>query len=136
MKGTAPAISAATAPAARHLPVLQPIRCQINDWCVRAPGHTFGCTSAILSIDSSSTGDRPIPHQVLQAQLSYDDEIGLTKLVFDAGGDDWVTYDSGDELRAYLAKVRQHLTRLDAIADQYDATIATEAAHHYPGRTA
>lgn len=66
------------------------------------------------------------PHQVLVAQISYDDETGRPELAFDAGGDDWVTL-TPDELRAYVARVRDHLTRLHAMADQYEAITSGEA---------
>ncbi|KOT94509.1 hypothetical protein ADK70_12600 [Streptomyces rimosus subsp. pseudoverticillatus] len=79
------------------------------------------------SIDSSA--GRYIdgtPHQVLVAQISYDDETGRPELAFDAGGEDWVHL-TPDELRAYVARVRDHLTRLHAMADQFEAITSGEA---------
>ncbi|KOT49925.1 MULTISPECIES: hypothetical protein [Streptomyces] len=66
------------------------------------------------------------PHQVLVAQISYDDETGQPELAFDAGGEDWVQL-TPDELRAYVARVRDHLTRLHAMADAYEAITSGEA---------
>ncbi|MFD7661041.1 DUF6907 domain-containing protein [Streptomyces sp. NPDC059788] len=65
------------------------------------------------------------PHQVLVAQISYDPDTGRPELAFDAGGEDWVHL-TPDELRAYVAKVRDHLTRLHAMADQFEAITSGE----------
>ncbi|MEU7149173.1 hypothetical protein AB0B15_14225 [Streptomyces sp. NPDC045456] len=67
------------------------------------------------------------PHQVLVAQIINDPDTGRPELAFDAGGEDWVRL-TPDELRAYVARVRDHLTRLHAMADQYEAITSGEAA--------
>ncbi len=75
------------------------------------------------SLDSSwGTYPTGQPHQVLQAQICYDPDTGRPELTFDAGGDDWVTL-TPDELRAYVARVRDHLTCLHAMADQFEALV-------------
>lgn len=115
---------------ARQSLVGQPVStaCELNDWCVKDPGHLFGCSGE--NVELQATWEPPLAqadtHFILRAQLSHDDEINETKLVFDAGTDDWITYDTGDELRAYVARVRGHLQRLDALADLYDRIIAKD----------
>ncbi|MFH8751073.1 DUF6907 domain-containing protein [Streptomyces rimosus] len=92
-----------------------------------AADRLAGAPLYATSIDSSwGTYPTGQPHQVLQAQIAYDPDTGAPELTFDAGGDDWVTL-TPDELRAYVARVRDHLTRLHAMADAYEAITSGEA---------
>lgn len=95
-------------------------RCERNDWCERGPQHKFVCTGPLVSLESSTGSGINGPHQVLQAEITTDGDTGKPELVFDAGGDDWVSWTPA-ELRRYINKARAHLTQLDAMADLFEA---------------
>lgn len=89
--------------------------CEAYTWCTAAGVHVDHMSRWVsLPTDSS------VP-PILNAHLYTDRPTGIPELNFDPGHDDWREYTSGDQLRAEVAKVRAHLARLDAFADQYDA---------------
>lgn len=89
--------------------------CEVHVWCAESGEHMdhFGRTVSL----PTSEGLPPI----LTAHFYTDQDSGAPELDFDPGHDDWREYTSGDQLREQTAKIRAHLARLDALADEYDA---------------
>lgn len=88
--------------------------CEAHAWCTVTGTHAdhFGRRVSLPTV-----GGRP---PILTANFYTDEPAGLPELDYDPGHDDWREYTSGDQLRAETAKVRAHLIRLDALADEYD----------------
>jgi hypothetical protein len=104
----------ATPVPATFLPGPQAAACD-NAWCT-AEGQHADCYGPEVGLPSPE-GDGLT---VLTGQLSYDAEDDAQFLLYQLCADDWQRVTS-DELRAETARVRAHLARLDALADQYDA---------------
>lgn len=119
---TAETTEAPVAPVpATFLPGPQATACD-NAWCTAEDTHN-DCSGPVVYLPARSweaDPGFPVP-SVLAAQLYYDREDGGTVIDYDRGADNWRRLHSGDELRAETARVRAHLARLDAMADQYDA---------------
>lgn len=95
--------------------------CGRYTWCKETGAHVDHF-SRLLSMPTSA-GTPPI----LTAHLFADDTSQFPELNFDPGHDDWREFTSGDQLREQTARVRAHLARLDAFADQYDAIREADA---------
>lgn len=115
---TAPTVPAAFRPAAPDAP------CETYAWCRLVGEHDdhFGREVGLRE----PVFDRP----VLSGFLFATGDDGELLLPFAYAGDAFADFTSGDELRAETTKVRAHLARLDALADQYDAVC--EAAGGQP----
>lgn len=94
-------------PEARH---------ESNTWCVRTGAHNE-CQGREIGLPvQSGTG-----LTALTAYIDYDADDDETFLVYGLADDAFRRFLSGQQLRAETAKVRAHLIRLDALADEYDA---------------
>lgn len=89
--------------------------CESHTWCIEKGAHLDHMGRKVGL--PTEAGMAPI----LEAYFYSDQDSGLPTLTFDSGHDVWQEYTSGDQLRAQTAKVRAHLARLDAFADQFDA---------------
>lgn len=96
--------------------LIAPDHCELSGWCTLGYRHDDVCVGPMVSLPSSWNPNLG----VLKAQITLDPESNQPEIAFDAGGDDWTNL-AADGLRAYTAKVRAHLPRLDAVADQFDA---------------
>jgi hypothetical protein len=94
--------------------------CAAHAWCVETGQHLDHMGRRVAMHNSDGA-------ELLTAYLYTDQPTGLPALSFDPGMDDWNEYTSGDQLRAQTAKVRAHLARLDAFADEFDAVIEAAA---------
>jgi len=89
--------------------------CEAHTWCIKTGAHVdhFGREVSLPA------GEGVPP--VMEAYLYSGEDTGLPTLTFDRGHSSWQEYASGDQLREETAKVRAHLARLDAFADEFDA---------------
>ncbi|MDX2704063.1 hypothetical protein PV350_14505 [Streptomyces sp. PA03-6a] len=121
-----------TRKAAQAAPV-EPTQCERNGWCVSGYKHPFTCSGQQVSMDSTTeqtyAGTNEL-YQILNGQITLDGDDNRTpQIAFDGGGDEWVTF-SPDQLRGFVAKVRAHLPRLEALADQFEAITAPDGRHY------
>jgi hypothetical protein len=104
----------ATVPAT-FLPTPDDAPCETYPWCAETGDHIDHMSRRV----SLPTADGLPP--ILTAHLYTDEPAGLPELNFDPGHDDWREGITGDQLRAEVTRIRTHLVRLDAFADEYDA---------------
>lgn len=114
---TTPTTETVEAPAvpATFLPTPDGAPCETYPWCAETGAHVDHFSRRVFL--PAKDGLPPI----LMAYLYSDEPAGVPSLCFDPGHDDWREDLTGDELRAEVARVRAHLVRLDAFADEYDA---------------
>jgi hypothetical protein len=86
-------------------------------WCKETDPHTW-CYGREIGLSSPWN---PAADGVMQAYLLRDRRTGETFLNYGLAENDETRLQSGDALRAETARVRAHLVRLDALADQFDA---------------
>jgi hypothetical protein len=90
--------------------------CQAAAWCAEEGAHDEHAGREV----GLFTGADIAP--VLAGRLfSAPGDSSAVRVVFNAGGDTWAEYTRGEQLRAETNRVRTHLLRLDALADQLDA---------------
>jgi hypothetical protein len=112
--GEAPAVPTAFLPPADS-------RCERNAWCTKTGTHDV-CIGRTLGMEVHAFQDPDWPTPtILEGYLEDDREDDWVGIVYDRGNDNPRRLDTSDELRAETARVRAHLARLDALADQLDA---------------
>lgn len=84
-------------------------------WCIETGTH-LDHTSRRVSLPTNG-----VMPAILTAYVYADDTPTAPELSFDLGGDDWREGITSEQLRAETNRVRAHLLRLDALADEFDA---------------
>lgn len=95
--------------------------CETHAWC-KETGQHIDHFSRRVALDIP--GSRAT---ILTASFYTDESAGVPELWWDMGYDNDEEFTSGDQLREQAMKVRAHATRLESLADEYDAVCEDHA---------